>query len=320
MTTFGRGLGVSCVASAALACAAVAQDGAEVFDVPSDGRLTVAVNGRSMEAFSAPGMPSVLSLRRSVALAALGNGAEEPNEPVSFLFGLLSFVRGSDSRIGPTLIKGHVKEATLTLGPYTGTASVKFSDVDTYDTADALAGPWAIPFPVVRYQLHAPVDGERTLSVPLASETNWWIATTVRRMGGKKVDFALAPHFATTVASSAAGAAMARELGGTLDGPPERVLVSHGVVRPARAMRLDRPFQLGPLSIDQLLVRTTDYGTSGVIKDSYVDPSEAPGDIVVKGQTKSRASYTVYIGADALAGCSSITYDKPRRMIHLTCR
>ena len=219
------------------------------------------------------------------------------------------------------MVRGWSRDARVTLGHHSGTASVKWSRVDAYDTADALAGPWAIPFAVVRYPLHPAVGGEATVSLPLSSDSSWWIATTPRTLGGKTIQFALAPQFPTSVASAAAGAAISRELGGTLTGEPERVLVSHGVHRPARAMRLDRPLALGPLHVDGLLVRTADYGPSGVIRDEFVDPAEAPDAVVIRGRRKpTRASYTVYLGADALAGCPAVAYDKPPRLIQLTCR
>ena len=79
---------------------------------------------------------------------------------------------------------------------------------------------------------------------------------------------------------------------------------------------------LGPLRLSDLLVRTHDYGAA-----TDIDPSEADGletetrDVVVKGKrAKSKPSYVVYIGADMLKDCSSITYDKPGQTVTLRCR
>lgn len=148
----------------------------------------------------------------------------------------------------------------------------------------------------------------------------WWVAATSKTIGGKSITFAFAPQFAKTVASAAAGAAISTELGGTFTGAAQRVIISHGVERPARMMRLTGSLDLGPVNIDRLLVRTADFGSASSIRDEEADPSKMTDDIVVNGKrTPSRASYIVYIGADALRGCASITYDKPNRLIQLMC-
>ena len=172
----------------------------------------------------------------------------------------------------------------------------------------------------MRYRLRKASGTEREISVPLLPDT-WWVAATSKTIGGKSVRFAFAPQFATTVASAGAGAAISAELGGALTGAAQRVVISHGVERPVRAMRLTRPLDLGPVSIDRLLVRIADFGSANAIPDEEPDPSELTDDIVVNGKRKrSRASYIVYVGADALRDCASITYDKPRHLIQLMCK
>jgi hypothetical protein len=140
------------------------------------------------------------------------------------------------------------------------------------------------------------------------------------QIGGKWIGFAFAPHFPTSVASAAAASLISAEFGGTMSGNAQRTLISYGVDRPTRKMRLDRPLSLGPVNIDRILVRTADYGSAGSIPDDDIDPSEMAGDIIVNGKrSASRPSYVVYIGADVLQGCASITYDKRRHLIKLAC-
>ena len=73
--------------------------------------------------------------------------------------------------------------------------------------------------------------------------------------------------------------------------------------------------------MDRLLVRTADFGSANSLKDEEPHPFEMTDDVVVHGKRKpSRAAYIVYVGADALRGCASVTYDKPRHLIQKTCK
>lgn len=294
--------------------------GAEVVVIPPGGKTKVSVDGRSIDAFSGPGMPSILSLRRSVALDMFGVEAERQQERSSKRFKIISVSANPDAKVGPVLVKGFFSKADVAVGTQATKGTVKWSLADAYGFADALAGPYAIPTPIVRYTLRKPTGTERTGVVRLLPPTAWWVAATDMQIGGKWIRFAFAPHFPTSVASAAAASLISAEFGGTMSGNAQRTLISHGVDRPTRKMRLDRPLSLGPVNIDRILVRTADYGSAGSIPDDDIDPSEMAGDIIVNGKrSASRPSYVVYIGADALQGCASITYDKRRHLIELAC-
>lgn len=307
---------------AGLMCPGVASSGARDSDVsvPADGRLKVSVDGRPLEIFSGPGMPSVLSLRRSLALSLFGVAAEQRQERAARKFRILSISTNPDARIGPALVKGYTARAAVDFGAGATRTKVKWSRLDAYGHADALGGPYAIPSPIVRYHLRAQSGAERVESLRLLPASAWWVAATELTIGGKSIRVALAPHYPTTIASAAAAALIGAAHGGTLTGAPHRAALSHGVDRPARMMRLKTPPTLGPLVIDHLLARTADYGSMDAVAEN-IDPSEITDDIVVTARrTATTPAYLVYIGADALNGCASITYDKPRRQIRLACQ
>lgn len=291
-----------------------------VVDVPPDGKTKVSVAGRAIDAFSGPGMPSILSLRRSVALDMFGAESEVQQERSSKRFKIISVSANPDAKVGPVLVKGFFFKADVAVGGQATNGTVKWSMSDAYGFADALAGPYAIPGPIVRYTLRKATGTERTGSLRLLPVGAWWVASTDMQIGGKWIRFAFAPHFPTSVASAAAASVISAEFGGSMSGSTQRTLISHGVDRPTRMMRLDRPVSLGPVNVDRLLVRTADYGSAGSIPDNDIDPSEMSGDIIVNGRrSASRPSYVVYVGADALQGCASITYDKRRHRIDLAC-
>ncbi len=289
-------------------------------EVPADGRLTLILAGRPVSVFAGPGMPSRLYLSRMLAASLIGPGAAGFEESSGFSIAGFS-IGGTGARIGPVRIRGKSDSLPLGDGPRPDAIGVSWFERDAYPIAPVLAGPYALPEQIVRFTLHPERPGEVTATLPLGNRRVWWLATTLRQIGGAEIAFALAPNFPHTVASAAAGAAIARAHGGSFAGISAPVAISHGVTRPARPMALARPLAFGPVSIDRLLVRTADYGsTAGIADPSEVVDSPADA-IVVKGRRqRSKPSYVVYLGADLLGGCSSITYDKPAATITLRCQ
>lgn len=296
-----------------------ANDPPAVREVPADGRMTITIDGQAIPARLGPGLPTFLYLPRARAEALFGADARIGGGG----FSLFSVSPASSARIGPVRVPGRVRRVMLGIGDAPPrTEWVKWFETDAYPGEDALGGPHVLPEPVVRFTLRPSQSDEVEATLPLASRHNWWLASVESPVGGQDISFAFAPQFPYSVASAAAGAAIGRAQGAQFDGAVQPVLISHGVTRPARPVRLARPLALGPLRLTHLLVRTHDYGAA-----TDIDPSEADGleaesrDVVVKGKrTKSRPSYVVYIGADLLNACSSITYDKPGATVTLRCR
>ncbi|MEG3091018.1 hypothetical protein [Sphingomonas sp. PB1R3] len=290
-----------------------------VREVPADARVTITVDGHEVPARIGPGLPSFFYLPRVRAQALFGDDAKIGGKG----FTLFSVGPASSARIGPVVVPGRARRASIgAAGAAAQVNWVKWFETDAYPGDEALGGPFALPEPIIRFTLRPAQPGEVEATLPLAARYNWWLASVEQAIGGHDVLFAFAPQFPRTVASAAAGAAIGRAQGARFDGAVEPVPISHGVRRPARPVQLAQPLALGPLRITSLLVRTHDYGAA-----TNIDPSEADGldadnrDVVVKGKrTKSRPSYVVYVGADVLNGCSSITYDKPGRAVTLRCR
>mgnify|MGYP004500908509 CR=1 FL=1 len=289
------------------------------FDVPVDGRVTATIDGRPVTLFSSPGMPSQPYLSAALAGQLFGPEAAAPRRKG---FSIISIALPTDAKVGPVRIAGQAEPAELAVGAVRAKVRTQWFVRDAYDFGEALAGPYGLPHPVLRYTLAPPASGEVAASVPLAGRRQWWIASTTLEFGGKNVLFAFAPHFPTTVMSAAAGRVISAALGGRMTGEAGRQLISHGVERPVRPVAFDRPLKIGSVEVTRALVRTADYGSAGSIPDdTEIDPSESGGeDIIVTGKRKASAPvYLVYVGADALRGCSSLTYDKPRKTISMSC-
>jgi hypothetical protein len=103
---------------------------------------------------------------------------------------------------------------------------------------------------------------------------------------------------------------------GRIGGDTQSLEIAFGIARPVRTLRLGRPLAIGPLALSTLGVRTADFGNAAAIREEGGDPDE----IVVTGRRRRDTGRDgIAIGADALARCSSIVFDKRARQIRLTC-
>ncbi len=288
---------------------------ADRIDLDAEEQVTVTVNGQAFAARIGPGRSSTVHLRSADAAALFGPAATRFDQR-----GDWTGATRTAERVGPVTVRGHRAPALIAFPFGTHIAPVEwFEREDTGADAGQL-GAFAVPATIVHFRLRPVQPGERSVALPLDPEDNrWGIASTSLDLGEARVRFAVAPHLPVTVASAAAGGAMARAQGGRFTGPPQSVLISHGVSRPARPVLLDRPLAIGSLLVRTLLVRTLDYGAATGIADQRDEP-ENPADILVTARTDRQApNYIVYLAADVLGGCSSVTFDKAAMTITLSC-
>ena len=301
-----------------------------IFDVPRNGMLEMQVNGSTVTVFSSPGMPSTLQVRQSLGEAIFGNSiAQVARENSGFRLFSISRPRGEfETKIGPVRVPGFIVPSTVSFGGQIEKSYVSWYQESAYNFGDGLAGPYALPAQNIRYTLADPQPGEVTQAFPLLSKWRWWLASTSQEINGKTVIFAFAPQFERTTVSAAVGALLAESHEGHFTTERLTVVISHGVARPARELKLKRPLVFGSFRISSLLVRSTDYGdTSDIARASDLKNSDKSGDeeegaITVNGKfvkTHGKKSYLVYVGKDVLNHCSSITYKKPTKIIELSC-
>lgn len=223
--------------------------------------------------------------------------------------GLFGFVL----KVGPVKVGGKTSVTRLQFGNASFRRRVVWFD-RRYDAgADGAVGPGGLPVDIVRFELRAPQPGERTVAVKL-DQGPFRPAVTKVDVGGRSISVLFDPQHARTLATAGAGAALAAGLGGQFSGPGARAEVAFGIDRPTRSMRLARPLQIGPLSFSTIDVRVSDNGSIAGIPDADADPEE----IVVTARGGNRRD-TLIIGRDELARCSSIVFDKPAKLIRLTC-
>lgn len=301
-----------------------------IFDVPRNGALDVQIDGSAVTVFSSPGMPSTLEIRQSLGEAIFGNSiAQVAKENSGFRVFSISLPRGEiEKEIGPVKMPGFIMPSTVGFDGRIENAYVSWYRQSSYEFGDGLAGPYALPAQNIRYTLADPQPGEVTQAFPLLSDRRWWLASTSQEINGKTVIFAFAPQFERTTVSAEVGALLAESHEGHFTTERLTVVISHGVARPARELKLKRPLVFGSFRISSLLVRSTDYGYTSEIarasdlKNSNNSGDEEEGAITVNGKfvkTHGKKRYLVYVGKDVLNNCSSITYKKPTKIIEISC-
>lgn len=176
-----------------------------------------------------------------------------------------------------------------------------------------LLGPGAVPFPIVRFDLRPQEVGEEEYIMPLNHISRDGMGTEVN-----DVAVLFAPDFPTSLATASAGAALAAHYNGRFVGAPFTQTIQFGIIRPVRNLELTVPFAAGPISLNSVAVRTSDFGNTSGIADMAADPNEIV--VAAKAKGNTTANNWVQIGADALTHCSSITFNKISKAISLRCR
>jgi hypothetical protein len=224
--------------------------------------------------------------------------------------------------IGSTRLSAESAVTRIDLGGGPRKRRVSWAARPYAEGADGTVGPVGLPEQVVRFQLSAPRAGERTVALPMDGVGGIFgphgVAAAVVTVDGAPLRVRFVLRRAPTLATAGAGISLSRANGGRLEGEPSLTPIAFGVSRPVRRMRLAQPLEIGPLRIDTLFVRSSDYGNATGIAEAGVEPD--PDEVVVTAKGKrNRSNDMLAIGRDDLGRCSSIIFDKRRKQVRLTC-
>lgn len=274
--------------------------------VPADGVVAARLNGVPLRLRIDPGSTAMPLVTDDIAARA---------QVKSGMFGTLYGV-------GPVHIAGRTGVATLDLAGTILKRRVSFAPRAYAEGFDGVMGPGGLEAPVVRFALRAPIAGERSVALPMVDQgglmAGWAERFALIEVGGQPLRIRFDPHHPRTLATAGAAVRLAAAYDGTMSGIAGRQEIAFGVERPIRTLTLARALGIGPLSLQTLGVRTADNGHASGIAEAgaKVDPNE----IVVTAKGKHDPNRDrLSLGADTLARCSSIVFDKPARVIRLTC-
>ncbi len=276
--------------------------------IAPDGREMVTINGVARSVRIDPGVPAMPLITQEFADAA---GMKPGMFGFSMDFGPKVVVTGRTAVARAAF--GDGKPAKRRIGFTEKAFAAGFAGV---------FGPGSLPEPVIRFRLRDAVPGERTTTFPMVDQGDlfggWAERFAVIMVEGQQMRVRFDPHHPHTLANAGAAVRLARAYGGTLSGTTSPTEIAFGVERPIRTMTLATPLAVGPLTIGTLGVRTVDHGNTDTIADA--DQHADPNEVVVTGKGKHNIkSDQLSIGADQLARCSSIVFDKRAKQVRLSC-
>lgn len=239
------------------------------------------------------------------------------NPGVAARVGVKPSLFGADLRIGPVRVDGRSGRGLVRLGPAAEQRHIIWFDRDVAADADGVINIAHLPYAETTLVLGdaGPDDIVRSVgTTPLG----FWSVAYRRPIGGQEVEVRLLLDAPRTMLTAAAGAVIGQAHGGSWidEAVPHRI--AFDVLRPAREMNFASPVPLDLVTLRRALVRTSDNLGRHALPTA---PSSDPNEIVVTGQTgKSRPYFTVILGRDQLAGCSSLSYQRATRLLNLRCR
>lgn len=233
--------------------------------------------------------------------------------------------------IGPVRVSAGTDTAKVDFGAGPEKMRVGWTTRTFSDVADGSVGPMGLPEPLIRFVLRPADPRDRKVVLPMAPLTfpftlfgaGWTHSYAQIVVDGAPMRLLFDPNHPQSHATAGAGVRLAKAQDGRVEGDPAMQEVAFGVERPVRRMRLRRPLAIGPLRIERLGVRTTDFGDARTIREAgATEAAPDPNEVVVtaRGKKRDMRDDQITLGADVLDRCSEILFDKPKRQIELTCR
>ena len=224
--------------------------------------------------------------------------------------------------VGPVRVPGRTAVVRVDLGNGEEKRRIGWTERPIIPGVDGSVGPGGLQDDVVRFVLRAAVPGEREQTLPMVDGGGLFggVAGLFGQIvvDGEPVRVRFDLRRRATLTSAGFASTLARVHDGLLAQDRRQVEIAFGVERPVRTLTLARPLGVGPLTIGKVDVRTTDFGNAEGLASERTEPD--PDEVVVTAKGKrDRKGDRLTIGTDALAGCSSITFDKPAKLVRLRC-
>ncbi len=185
---------------------------------------------------------------------------------------------------------------------------------DWTEIAEGRMGPALLPAQTVSYRLGEARSGERTIILPMLTHGRAGLRAEIT-INGTTIPVVFTFDRPETMVTAATGALLASAYGGRMSGEARDAKLEMGFSRPVRSMEFDTPITIGELLLRDVVVRTTDTGSTARIPDEDQDPNE----IVVTAESKQKPLHGIFIGTASFANCSSLSFDKARNEIRLSC-
>ncbi|MGB3469581.1 MAG: hypothetical protein WBA51_02010 [Erythrobacter sp.] len=262
-----------------------------------------------------------IPLRFEVTAEAFGQPVVNPD--VAERLGLESTSKRG-WRFGPVVVSGVSGKQELDFGAGPQILKVAWTDRPISSVADGAIGVHHLPYKRVTFQLKEPDGGEIQESFPLkraGGRSNTRLGAQVE-VGDKRLMLIFVPERSENLITAPTANFLATHLEGGFE--PESdgfAVLDFGVRRPVRTMRTAYPIELGRLNIERFAVRVEDYGTPKRVGEiAEDDPRFRDGQILVtRRKGRGKPDLLTRVGRQAVAHCSTITYDLKAKAIRLSC-
>lgn len=226
--------------------------------------------------------------------------------------------------VGPKRVNGKSAVVRIDLNHGQTKRRVGWTSAPYIVGVEGVIGPGLLPEKVIRFQLRPSQNGENTISLPMIGqgglESRWGSQFALIEVGGTPMRIQFDPARKRSIATANAGVRIAATHSGELGSEIHLEKIAFDVERPVRSMRLRTPLKIGSLSITEIGVRTSDFGSTKSIQSKRTESLD-PDEIIVTGiRRKTRNFDYILLGQDQLNRCSAITFDKNRKQVRLTCR
>lgn len=229
--------------------------------------------------------------------------------------GAFAKMLGAGSKIGSIKVPASIGNVIQTLDGQPFKQYVLWYNRDVVSNGDGEIGIYGLAHQIISFRLRPPLANETTYALSMSQRSSGTVGI-IHGEGENQIFLRFDFSRDRSLATAAAGARLAQLHGGAFAGDVLRPIVKFGVARPARALKMTSPFRVGPFVIDQPLVRLVDYGDTTKIRDTQ----QSDEDIIVKGKRRGDEDNSfIYIGQNDVAHCSSVTFDKVKREIRLSC-
>jgi hypothetical protein len=276
----------------------------KVFDAQSEFIVMAETKGRPLRLKVDTGAPWFVLLNGSVAKSLRLVGT-----------------RSATLTIGPVKLKGKTRTQKFTFGGVAATRPVMWFDREAVRGADGVINPANLPWDRVTMRLGQPRANEQIIGLPMQFDRERGLYHKYSFAGQSILTrFTLADSL--TTATGAAAAVIAKRKNGLWDGSAFSHPVRYGVVRPVRTMVLGQPLSVNGFTLSELAVRVWDDRGAFRLPEEQLPADEIEDEIVIDGKRRrfpGAAHFWLMIGRDDLDRCSSITYDKRKRRLNLSC-
>ncbi|KRB86602.1 hypothetical protein ASE00_07910 [Sphingomonas sp. Root710] len=224
------------------------------------------------------------------------------------------FEPGADAQIGRETLKGVEAAAPIEINERKMIVTVASNGRDCCAGVDGEIGIGLLPYATIRFARPAMADPGQSADFRIDDNDEQGPQAPVRvARSDILVQFSL--NRADSVATSSAGALLARAHGGRLsEGAP--TVAAFGIERPTATLGFAQPVSIAGFRFDQLRVRTADFAGNIAFP---ADPAE-DGDIVVQKKVEQQRAWpVVLIGRDRLDRCSEALFDTIAKRLTLRC-